>query len=174
MAASPSQKVALLPVHGMGPVNCDFPKPLEKALRRRLGNRWNEVHFRPIHYQAVLQVNQDRVWRCMQKRNLDWTRLRRLVLFGFSDATGIERNAHCAGSPYSQVQEIIKGQLREIHATTRNPDIPVVVIAQSLGCHLISNYIWDAQKEYRRRGMTVTRGVWADGGSPPVAVGNEG
>ena len=174
MAAPVSHKVALLPIHGMGRVNDRFAQDLERALKRRLRNRWDSVLFRPVHYQKILQDNQDRVWKAMQTRNLDWTRLRRFVLFGFSDATGIERNAASPGSPYTKVQQIIRDELREIRDLTDDPDLPVVVIAQSLGGHVISNYIWDAQKEARQKAMTATRGVWARAeSSAPDDGGND-
>lgn len=165
MLTNSSQKVALLPLHGMGPVNSRYADKLKKAIQRRLGKNWDKVIFRPVHYQKVLQDNQDRVWESMKRRNLDWTRLRRFVLFGFSDAAGIERNAHRKGSPYTRVQQIIRAELQAIYDETEDPNLPVVVIAQSLGGHVISNYIWDAQSAYRRDAVRCTRGVWAGDGS---------
>ncbi len=174
MVESPSPKVALLPIHGMGPVKGDYAQRFEKALRRRLGGQWHKILFRPVHYQKLLQDNQDRVWEDMRKRNLDWTRLRRFVLFGFSDATGIERHAHCDGSPYTKVQEIIQENLNAVYNETQDPEIPVVVIAQSLGGHVISNYIWDAQSDSRPNGTECTRGVWTkDEASDPTAAAAE-
>lgn len=174
MAEASSSKVALLPIHGMGRVECRFAEDLEKALGSRIGKRWDEeVLFRPVHYQKILQDEQERVWEDMKKRDLDWTRLRKFVLFGFSDATGIERNAHCEDSPYAKVQQIIQNELRAIYDKVQKADFPVVVIAQSLAGHLISNYIWDAQSVARQSASSCTRGVWATADATNEAVDAE-
>ena len=92
----------------------------------------------------------------MKTRDLDWQSLRELLLYGFSDAAGFERNASKIGSPYEQVQSRIIDVLRLVFLNAGEVSIPVVIVAHSLGCHVISNYIWDAQ----RPASSVPQGVW--------------
>ncbi|MEM7228896.1 MAG: hypothetical protein AAF432_08785 [Planctomycetota bacterium] len=153
--------VVVLAVHGMGATKADFADDLESGLRKRLDDAWNSVYFDSIYYQEVLQPNQERVMRQMMKGGaIDFVKLRRFMLYGFSDAAGLERGSHIPGSPYEQVQTIIRQTLEKAYdfiGETR----PVVLIAQSLGGQVMSNYIWDAQ---RRGGASC--GVWCsrDGG----------
>ena len=50
--------------------------------------------FKPIYYQGLLQKKQEKVFTTMKNRaELDWLTLRRFLLFGFSDAAGLEYRA---------------------------------------------------------------------------------
>ncbi|HEY5646883.1 MAG TPA: hypothetical protein VIS76_13110 [Pseudomonadales bacterium] len=150
-----SKDVVVLAVHGMGDTPPDFANELEEKLAASLGPAgWARVHFASIYYQSVLQANQERVMRAMRSEDLDGIRLRRFLLYGFSDAAGMERRAANPGSPYQQAQKIIRGVLKEAYETVGGAK-PVVIIAQSLGCQVISNYLWDAQKAGK-----AGQGVW--------------
>ena len=143
----------LLAVHGMGPTKPGFAKRFYLELRERLGTDSSKVHFDSIYYQDVFQKNQDELWKRMSNRRLDWRKLRKLMLFGFSDAAGYERKAGSSGSSYEQVQMKIRDKLKELYEEVGSK--PIVVAAQSLGGQVISNYIWDAQQP-----NGATRGIW--------------
>jgi hypothetical protein len=80
------------------------------------------------------------------------------VASDFSDATTLEVHSTEPRSPYLQVQRKIRETLAETLALHDDPSLPVVVIAQFLGCQVLSNYLWDAQHG---------RGLWA---APPPAT----
>ena len=162
-AISNQTKVVLLPIHGQGKTPRTFADRLEGRLRVMLGeDLWAQLHVAPLYYQDVLQDHQDELWE-RSKRGLRWRWLRRLFLFGFSDAAALERVASRKGSPYHRVQQVIRETLLSVYGEAGRP-IPVVVIAQSLGCQVISNYVWDAQKAARKadddKAEPVTRGIW--------------
>jgi hypothetical protein len=81
---------------------------------------------------------------------LRWDGLRELMLFGLSDAASLEHKKELALSPYWQTQQLILQRLDEIFdqlGGDRDGGAPAVaVVAQSLGCQVVSNYIWDAQQ----------------------------
>ena len=143
----------MLAVHGMGDTKEDFADDLRQKLAAKLGDDWSRVYFDSIYYQSVFQDNEERVMDAMSQVPLDALALRRFVLFGFSDATGLERQAEKPNRPYQQVQTIIRDTLRRAYRSLGGPR-PVVLIAQSLGCQVMSNYLWDAQKN------AASRGVW--------------
>ncbi|MGE0623752.1 MAG: hypothetical protein AB7I04_04780 [Pseudomonadales bacterium] len=150
-----SREVIVLALHGMGDTGEDFADELAEKLADRLGQAdWDRVHFDSIYYQPVLQANQERTLRAMRAEPLDGIELRKFLLYGFSDAAGLERRAASPGSPYEQVQKIIRGVLKNAYRMVGGPK-PVVLIAQSLGCQVISNYLWDAQKPGK-----ASQGVW--------------
>jgi len=150
-----TKEVIVLAVHGMGDTPESFAAELEEKLADRLGQAdWDRVHFASVYYQPVLQENQERVMRAMRAEALDGIKLRKFLLYGFSDAAGLERQAASPNSPYEQVQKIIRGVLKKAYQSVGGPK-PVVLIAQSLGCQVISNYLWDAQKPQK-----ASQGIW--------------
>lgn len=147
-----SQEIIVVAVHGMGDTKIDFYKGLQKKLSSELGSDWNRVLFSSVYYQDVLQDNQERVYKAMIKKELDWTRLRKFLLYGFSDAAGLERNSGAKDSPYHEAQKIIKKALIEAFNFAGGSK-PVIIIAQSLGCQVMSNYIWDSQQNPPKQGV---------------------
>ena len=77
---------------------------------------------------------------------LDWARLLRLPnhATAIADAAGLENRKEIRGSVY----ELAQGEIARIllGACTANPAMPVVFLAHSLGCQVLSSYLYDAQK----------------------------
>nr|VFK22859.1 MAG: hypothetical protein BECKMB1821G_GA0114241_100322 [Candidatus Kentron sp. MB] len=140
--------IALVTIHGMGyedqdeyQKSCDA---LGKRIKKRIGKGvWNKVLFKNLYYQDILQENQDKVFERMRSQ-IDWMRLRKFLLFGFSDAASLEHKKHSSDSPYVDTQKMIAKAMDEIFHEVGA--VPVIILAQSLGAQVISNYIWDASK----------------------------
>ena len=94
--------------------------------------------------------------------DLDWMRIRKFLMFGFSDAAGLERRADEPGMLYEQAQNRIFAALETARNALADASNPVVMIAQSLGGHVLSNYLWDAQAQQPGRG------IWKN--SPPTGT----
>ncbi|MFV1969355.1 MAG: hypothetical protein ACC628_28370 [Pirellulaceae bacterium] len=153
------KNAALITIHGMGRTKPNYEQDFKREMRRRLGSRWNRLHFDKVYYQGLLQPNEDRVWRRVSGR-LSWDTLREFLLFGFADAAGLETRKHAPDSIYTQSQVIIATVLFAAR-TKLGGDKPVVIIAQSLGGQVLSNYLWDAQK-YQANPGSVDIGFWRD------------
>jgi hypothetical protein len=136
--------LALLIVHGMGDTAPDFHEELVVPLRTRLQDAWDRVAWRPVYYGPVLQRNERAIFDRMRPL-LRWEGLRELMLFGFSDAASLEHKKELALSPYWQTQRLILQQLDELFEEVAGP-APLAIVAHSLGCQVMSNYIWDAQQ----------------------------
>jgi hypothetical protein len=145
-----AKNLGLITIHGMGETAPDFSDELEKILRQHLGSElWRDIHLESVYYQGILQNNERRVWNDMQfmpPKKLRWTELRKFMLFGFADASSLEHKATYENSIYRQTHKIIVESLRRARVHLGNQDSPVIVIAQSLGGQVLSNYIWDSQK----------------------------
>jgi len=163
-----AQDVILISVHGMGDTPDDFDAGFKDAIARRLGPAdWSRVYYDRVYYQGVLQDNQEAVFAQMKARSeIDWIKLRKFLLFGFSDAAGLERRAQDAGSPYEQTQQIILDTLDRCFDFVGDA-LPVVIVAHSLGCQVVSNYLWDAQR------TAASQGVFAGGGPTDVPSGSK-
>src|SRR5689334_1466486 len=148
---------ALLTVHGMGETPREYAVKLFEAVAARLGPLAGQVDFRSIYYQDILKPNQETVWaRVSETTHLRYADLRRFLLFGFGDAAGLENRKEIDGSVYELAQAAIARQLLEV--ARRDRSASVVFLAQSLGCQVLSSYVYDAQKAMA--GLIVPAGIW--------------
>lgn len=139
------KSVGLLIVHGMGDTAWDFHEELLAPLRTRLQADWDRIAWRALYYQPILQRHERAIFEQMRPL-IRWEGLRELMLFGFSDAASLEHKKELANSPYYLTQQLILERLDELYEELGRVAAPLVVVAQSLGCQVISNYIWDAQQ----------------------------
>jgi hypothetical protein len=151
-----ASKLALLIVHGMGDTRPDFHDELIVPLSLRLQSVWDRIAWRPVYYQPVLQRNERAIFERMRPQ-LRWEGLRELMLFGLSDAASLEHKKELAMSPYWQTQRLILRRLDELFdeiVGSSADDAPqLAIVAQSLGCQVMSNYIWDAQQPLAYAGV---------------------
>lgn len=159
------KKVAFLTLHGQGTTAEDYYLELHDELRSLIGSQvWDsDLHFEPVYYQDILQGPQNEYFRDVRSQ-VDSKRLRKFLLYGFSDAGGLEYSRTINDSAYEKVQKRIFDSLGRAFEALETPHAPVVFIAQSLGCQVLSNYIWDAMRNPRP-----DFGVWrhSHGGMDP-------
>jgi len=150
------KKAVLITVHGMGTTPRDYADEIKKELQRRLGNRFTDLHIGSVYYQSILQPNEDRIWDKVSRR-LKWDELRKFLLYGFADAAGLENGKEFPNSVYAKAQIEVAKELYNAKKHT-SPDAPVIIIAQSLGCQVVSCYFWDALRA--QQGQNVSVGIW--------------
>jgi hypothetical protein len=153
--------VALITVHGMGQTPPDYAADIGSRLQQRIGARFaSQVDMRAVYYQDILQNNEQEVWRRVEQHStVRYGQLRKFLLFGFGDAAGLENGKEDSGSVYELAQIEIAKTLLDLYAAN-GPQTPLVLLSHSLGCQVLSSYIYDAQKA--RSGLPVAVGVWRD------------
>lgn len=159
-----SKSLALLTIHGMGDTPRDYYAELHDRVKKAVGKTvWNKVIFMPLYFQDVLQGSQSGVFNRMREY-IDWMSLRKFMLYGFSDAASLEYTKEVKHSPYHRTQEKILQAMDDVFDVSGENAIPVIIVAQSLGCQVMSSYIWDAQRP------NPSAGVWKypknDGATP--------
>jgi hypothetical protein len=128
-----AKKVALLSLHGMGDTPLDYHETLRSDISNRLGEAaWAQIHFGGIFYQNILQPHQDALFERVRGK-IDYRKMRKYLLSGFSDAGGLEYSRQTPGSAYEQSQDRIFKALGNAFVALGNTPGPVVFIAQSLG-----------------------------------------
>jgi hypothetical protein len=108
---------------------------------------WQEVHWAPI-----LDPRESDLWDAMQRAvdphgaaiRLDWAFIRRFVLHNFGDATAYQRDQHVE-SAGQLIHQRVSNAVEKLAERLADPAAPIVVLAHSLGGHIMSNYIWDRQ-----------------------------
>ena len=162
-----ANNIAVLTIHGMGDTQKGYSDNLRKILSRSLGSKWGHVHFGEIYYQDVFQDHQVKLLDRFKKNDdIDLIKLRRFLLYGFSDAAGLERKASLPNSAYEQVQNKILDEIDAAYDEIGGKS-KVVIVAHSLGCQVISNYIWDVQCKI------ASQGPWCDGGFEDSPAGSD-
>jgi hypothetical protein len=154
-------KVALLTIPGLGEQPLDYADDMRRALSHRMGAAFANVDVHSVYYQHLLKPNELDVWnRTRERSTVRYEQLRKFILFGFADAAGLENRKEYDNSVYEQAQMEIARALLAI-LEHRGPDTPIVLLAHSLGCQVMSSFIYDAQK--RAGGGAVAAGIWKPG-----------
>ena len=149
-------RLGILTLHGMGNTDNDYAVDLFDEVRDRLGEDLaDRVETKAVFYQDILQSNQSRYFNKV-KRRLRWDDLRQFMLYGFCDAASLEAQKSGPNSPYFQAQQKILDALRELYSRLDGDDRRGIIVAQSLGGQVVSNYLWDANPERDPR-----NGVWS-------------
>ena len=147
------KSLVVVPVHGMGETERTYADDLRRGLRDELGaSAWAKIAFRPIYYQDLIQENQARIWDAMKaSARLSFKPLREFMMYAFSDAASLEHHSDDPNSAYVLAQERIRDTLLAVLESGIAPATPVALLPHSLGGQVLSNYIWDSQKD---------QGIW--------------
>jgi len=130
-------KVGLLYLHGMGKDKALSHKRLTSNIQKLLDDKI-ELSIEPVMYYEKMQRNQSSMLDRMGRLGLH--RMRDFVISSLGDVAtiGYDWNAY-VDTMYNIDEGLSK--LRE-----RLPEgTPIIVVAQSLGCQVFSNYVWDEQ-----------------------------
>jgi hypothetical protein len=120
----------------------------------RLGIDPATVCFESVWWSpALAQREEDLIRRLGARNRLDWMSLRRFVVHSLADALAYQDVARSPGQldVYDEVHAVIREGVARLRRRVREgvpeeaPEVPLAVVAHSLGCHMMSNYIWDAR-----------------------------
>ena len=184
-----TKKLAVAVIHGMGKQEnspnagsdeLSFSKDLHKQVRRVVGGDDfdQSVEWREIYWADILQTRQSKYFNKIAGMT-DFDSLRQFVMFNLSDAASYRKMPRTSSDQtYKKIHGRIDGVIKELSMSV-GPDAPLVIIAHSLGGHIMSNYVYDMQKAIKdgrkgattamRRMHTVTR-LFTFGCNIPVFV----
>lgn len=141
-----TDRIGILTIHGMGEEKQNFDHQLKRGLLRELGaESYARLCIRSIWFHPAISSSQKDVAEKMKRSGLRCKGLRDFALFSLSDVTAYDNRADAADSVYRRVHQLILDRIHRL-GDELPAAAPVIVIAHSLGCQVISNYIWDAQQ----------------------------
>jgi hypothetical protein len=150
----------VLVLHGMGDQTSTFAKTLIEDVNRRLEHQAVEVCWEPVWWAPVLADRERRLLSDLEQGGpLRWNSLRAFVVNALGDAIAYQRvpGGQDRLNTYEAIHDTVARHLHELRQRIRReqapeaPEVPLVVVAHSLGCHIISNHIWDTRHAKVRR-----------------------
>lgn len=158
-------KLGVLIIHGIGSQDTDFADDMIAKLRKELIDP-DAVAFQTIHWAPLIEEKSQSMWKRLTTRTLRWKFLRKYFINVLGDATAYNNEM------YDAVHDRIEdGMMALRHKLHYNGLAPVIVIAHSLGCVMILDYIWDRQKKddpINDRLLLRIRGIFTLGCNVPV------
>ena len=145
-------RIGALVVHGMGRQKAHYSDGLKAAVNQRLGADTARVEWKEILWAEVLDPREEALWDAMKSAvspagapiRLDQVGIRQFVLHNFGDATAYQRHGHVE-SAGALIHQRVSTAIEELQTELADPTAPIVVLAHSLGGHIMSSYIWDRQ-----------------------------
>ncbi|MCY1265282.1 hypothetical protein D9M68_352240 [compost metagenome] len=146
-------KLAVAIIHGIGNQQDArdaegqhaFAQGLIRGLRKRLDAEAVDIAFQSLYWANVLDKRELAYLERLEQEPVRWRWMRRMVTLFLGDASGYRKVSQAYDTTYEQVHQSVRNGLNALRAKV-GPNTPLVMLAHSLGGHIISNYIWDQQK----------------------------
>ncbi len=162
---STSPKLGVLFIHGMGSQDVDYADGMIAKLRKALRDP-DAVEFQSVHWAPLIEEKSQSMWKRLTTRKLGWKIFRKHFINTLGDATAYNNEM------YDDVHACIEDAMTTLrHKLHYHPFTPVIIVAHSLGCAMILDYIWDRQKKndpVHDRFILPVKGLFTMGCNMPV------
>ncbi|MCY4183733.1 MAG: hypothetical protein OXD45_00230 [Rhodobacteraceae bacterium] len=148
------KSVAVLAIHGMGsqggnkrpntPKQLTFSRNLHNRVVKEFNKKeWNfeNVAWHEVFWADILQQRQDDYLNEI-KRGTRWHRIRRFMVRNISDEAAYRQIPNA--NTYERIHQRIDETLLDLQQVV-DDDVRLIILAHSLGGHIMSNYLWDSQ-----------------------------
>ncbi|MCG3267504.1 hypothetical protein [Yoonia sp. I 8.24] len=148
----PGQKLGVVVIHGVWsqagdlPIDSKMPsysKGMAKRVVRKLGKRAEDIVWREVSWADILQRRQ-REYLDLIRDKTGHDPARAFMLSALSDAASYRKVTDGSAAIYEQIHNRVELTMRSLAAEI-GPDGPILILAHSLGSHIMSNYIYDLQ-----------------------------
>jgi hypothetical protein len=145
------KQLAVLIIHGMGSQRPGFAGrtilelsiELDRMGKDPGGIAWKEIFWADILIYRQMEYLDDA--RATNDLGGGPTKqLRDFVVTALGDAAAYQF-VDAPSSTYEQIHDRVRGRIRQLAAELGGAQLPMVVLAHSLGSQIISSYIWDTQ-----------------------------
>jgi hypothetical protein len=134
-------------LHGIGSQGPTYADGLIERVERHLPHdQRGRTDWEPVYWADVLARPQADLWRrLVQDNDLDYVRIRKFLINALGNVAAYQQSGASAQHTYAAIHERLFRGLSELRERLGGRDAPLVVLAHSLGGHIVSNYIWDRQ-----------------------------
>lgn len=149
-----SYKILILAIPGIGSHSSGFSNDMNDRIKRfakntSLQGNYHVLEALPFN-QTGVDNNQNDLFNRLNYNNRlgGMLSMRKFTLEAFGDGVTFESNAHRENSVYRKVHTHLRSRIQELNALKeQNPGAKIVVVAASLGVHILSTYIWDVDHQ---------------------------
>lgn len=143
-------ELGILVIHGMGSQAPDFAAEMIEEINGRiddLGKDPGDIAWQPIHWADILEPRQSQYLRdAKRSADLNYVSIRRFLLSAFGDASGYQQVKGSGNNTYDKIHKRVKNKIKSLYVTgLGSKNKPMLILAHSLGGHIMSNYVWDMQ-----------------------------
>jgi hypothetical protein len=145
------QHVAVIFVHGIFANDIGFALPMQEALRKLLPKELHQyLNFQSVFWADTVRDHQRNFMaKARAASGISENFLRKFLMQGLGDAAAYQKTRHRENSIYYQVQDAISEKIKSLDVRGREHR-PLIFVGHSLGCHVISSYLWDFNKLKQR------------------------
>lgn len=131
-------------VHGIYSDDASYSTPMQQRLNRALPAHLRpHVKYAPVFWGDIVRPHtRNFLHQLSAQARMRPSLARRFIVEGLGDAAAYQKTRNRNNSAYYLVQEKITDALKRVDALD-DPSRPLVFIAHSLGCHIVSSYAWD-------------------------------
>lgn len=136
--------VSILFVHGINVSDQNYAQPAIERLRKRLPKAIrHHAKFGSAFWADIVRPHQRAFFeRASGAAGLTRSAARTFALEGLGDAAAYQKTPKRYDAPYFRIQAKVREALLALDSVA-DPSRPLVVIGHSLGCHILSSFIWD-------------------------------
>ena len=147
-----AKKLAIAVIHGMGWQSPDFAREMTDELNEWVadsGKDPDEIAWKPIFWANIVEPRQKAYLKKANANDeLDYMALRRFVISSLGDVSAYQVVKSTHNTTYELIHDRVRERISELDGELDSSDTtPLIVMAHSLGGHIMSNYIWDIQKK---------------------------
>jgi hypothetical protein len=140
-------ELAIAVIHGMGSQEKKYSWPLRDEINDRLGAHASQVQWGEIYWADILKKRQkDYIDKAKNSTDMDYISLRRFMVSSFGDASAYRKTKDKKNTTYGKIHQRVTKCIADLDDPA-DPQKPLIILAHSLGGHIMSNYIWDKQKK---------------------------
>ena len=146
-------KVAVLIIHGMGSQDKYFAGPTMEEINKRVkkyGKSPSDILWKPVFWANLIEPRQKKFLDTIvshKDNDLDFIKLRRFVISALGDAVAYQNIKGKKSTTYTDINNHIKACVKDLYDNELGKQpCPLIVMAHSLGGHIMSSYIWDIQQ----------------------------
>lgn len=137
-----SHHVAVAVIHGIGSQKPGYSAPLESRLRKELGAAASaRTAVEEVYWADILSPRQDAYLRAI-KRKTRYDDLRSFMVRNLSDAVAYRKTTDTTDSTYERIHARLAEAIERLEQQVPE-GTPLVIVAHSLGGHIVSNYVYD-------------------------------
>lgn len=147
-------KVAVVVIHGIGSQKDTFADATINEINDWVADKGynsNEIAWKSVYWANILEPRQIKFMDDIvsnRDNDIDFIKLRRFIMSAIGDAAAYQNIKGVGNSTYTQIHQRVKADIKDLYDNPLGQQpCPLIIMAHSLGGHIMSNHIWDIQRD---------------------------